>query len=234
MVDLAKAEWILMIAGAFMLIAVLFAAVGRGGASGYLAVMALAGYEPAAMKPTALVLNIVIPLFWTVFFVRAGHFAWRLYLLVSGKDKLRSPQAWAVIKAGAGIGFLSGLIGLGGGIFLTPLILFWRWAGQKTAAAVSAPFILINFMAGLLGHFGSVERIAGGVAMAAGRSNGRRLFRLAVGQSSGAARTAAACAGDCVAAGRGETRRHLKRTDQNCVARDHANIFWNSERRACA
>ena len=188
-----------MIAGVFFLVAALYATVGHGGASGYLAVMALAGFEPAAMKPTALVLNVVVSLIGTVIFVRAGHFAWRLFwpfavvaapcaylgggwqlsaevfrwlvaavllfaagrLLIPaalGAEVLR-PSVWVIVLGGASIGFISGLIGVGGGIFLTPLILFFRWAEPKTAAAVSAPFILVNSAAGLLGHVGSLGQL---------------------------------------------------------------------------
>jgi uncharacterized membrane protein YfcA len=183
----------------FLLIAALYAAVGHGGASGYLAVMALAGWEPAAMKPTALVFNLIVALIGTVAFVRAGHFSWRLFWpfatvaapfaylgggwsvsatvfrwLVAGalafaagrlfltaprRMELRPPPVWAVVVAGAGIGFLSGLIGVGGGIFLTPLILFCGWADTKTAAAVSAPFIFVNSAAGLLGHVNSLHHL---------------------------------------------------------------------------
>ena len=58
---------------------------------------------------------------------------------------------WQMILSGSLIGFLSGLIGVGGGIFLTPLIIFMRWGSTKTAAASSSPFILINSAAGLFG-----------------------------------------------------------------------------------
>ena len=65
-------------------------------------------------------------------------------------DAVRAPLI-ASGGLGAGIGLLSGLTGTGGGIFLTPLILFLRWAPAKKAAAVSALFILVNSMAGLGG-----------------------------------------------------------------------------------
>lgn len=203
----------------FLVVAALYAAVGHGGASGYLAVMALAGFEPAAMKPTALALNLLVSLIGTVAFLRAGHFAWKLFWpfaavaapfawlgggwhlgagafrgLVAGalvfaagrlflpapqRTEVRPPPVWAVVLAGAGIGFVSGLIGVGGGIFLTPLILFCRWAETKTAAAVSAPFIFVNSAAGLLGHAGSLHHLPAGwpwlsVAVAAGGLLGSR------------------------------------------------------------
>lgn len=61
------------------------------------------------------------------------------------------PRALA-ISLGGGIGLLSGLTGTGGGIFLTPLLLFRHWAPSRTASAVSALFILVNSSAGLLGN----------------------------------------------------------------------------------
>ena len=61
------------------------------------------------------------------------------------------------VLSGAGIGLLSGTVGVGGGIFLSPLILFMGWAGTKQTAAVSAAFILMNSIAGLGGHLASVK-----------------------------------------------------------------------------
>jgi uncharacterized membrane protein YfcA len=66
--------------------------------------------------------------------------------------ELARPARPTSIASGAGIGFLSGLTGTGGGIFLTPLILFCRWAKVKEAAAVSSLFILVNSSAGLAGY----------------------------------------------------------------------------------
>lgn len=62
------------------------------------------------------------------------------------------PSRPGALAAGGWIGLLSGLTGTGGGIFLTPLILFMNWARPKQAAAVSAPFILVNSLSGLLGN----------------------------------------------------------------------------------
>jgi uncharacterized membrane protein YfcA len=58
---------------------------------------------------------------------------------------------------GAGIGLLSGAIGVGGGIFLSPLLLFMGWAKTKQTAGISAAFILVNSMAGIAGHLSSVK-----------------------------------------------------------------------------
>ncbi len=64
---------------------------------------------------------------------------------------VRPPPLWAALAAGAAIGLLAGLTGTGGAIFLTPLLLLMRWAPAKQAAAVSAPFVLVNSASGLLG-----------------------------------------------------------------------------------
>ena len=73
------------------------------------------------------------------------------------QDPVEPPRALA-ISVGGGIGLLSGLTGTGGGIFLTPLLLFMHWARTKTAAAVSALFILVNSVAGLLGNYSSTKQ----------------------------------------------------------------------------
>lgn len=192
------ADWLYLLLPLF-LVAVLYGTVGHGGASGYLAVMALAGIAPAVMKPTALTLNLAVSLIGTVLFFRAGHFAWRLFwpfaftsipfaflggrldlpthvfklllafalgfaalrlLLPAPKnDDVRpAPIGW-VLVAGALMGLISGLIGVGGGIFLTPLLLLMRWGNTKTAAAVSAPFIFVNSAAGLAGHSASLNHL---------------------------------------------------------------------------
>jgi hypothetical protein len=181
------------------LIAALYASVGHGGASGYLAVMALAGVAPEAMRPTALTLNLAVSLVGTVMFLRAGHFAWRLFwpfaavsiplaylggrldvpaalfhglvavalacaalrlaLSAPAAADVRRPPIAGVLLAGSAIGLVSGLIGVGGGIFLTALLLLFRWADPKIAAAVSAPFVFVNSAAGLAGHAASLHGI---------------------------------------------------------------------------
>jgi uncharacterized protein len=70
-----------------------------------------------------------------------------------------APSKPAAIGVGAGLGFLSGLTGTGGGIFLTPLLLFCRWAHIRQAAAVSALFILVNSIGGLVGYFTAVHSV---------------------------------------------------------------------------
>jgi uncharacterized membrane protein YfcA len=58
---------------------------------------------------------------------------------------------------GAGLGLLAGFTGTGGGIFLTPLLIFMKWARTKTASATSALFILLNSISGLVGNFSATQ-----------------------------------------------------------------------------
>jgi len=71
------------------------------------------------------------------------------------------PSKPIALGAGAGLGLLAGLTGTGGGIFLTPLLILMRWARTSTASGVSAPFILVNSIAGLSGNLASTARIPG-------------------------------------------------------------------------
>ena len=207
--DLDGLHLILLIAG-ITLVAFLYSSVGHAGASGYIAVMTLCGLAPNFIRPTALVLNILVACIGTFQFWRAGHFSWRTFwpfallavpaayfggylplptsllkvliglVLLFSAARLFSrqgdppnvtlPSVPAALGMGAGIGFLSGLTGTGGGIFLTPLLLFCHWARTRTAAAVSALFILVNSVAGLTGYVSSgqaVPRFAWTLAMAA-------------------------------------------------------------------
>jgi uncharacterized protein len=190
-------QWIVALLAAGMLVAAFgYAAVGHGGASAYIAAMALAGIAPVEMRPTALLLNIVVSSLGTWKFYRAGHFRWRLLwpfavvsipmaylggaitlpgqaykvlvgvvllyaalqLWRSGKagEEMREvqepPLGWAML-IGAAMGLLAGLTGVGGGIFLSPLLLMLGWAGTKQTSAVAAPFILVNSLAGLAAVF---------------------------------------------------------------------------------
>src|SRR5712692_2047583 len=181
------------------LIAFLYSSVGHAGASGYIAVMTLWGLSTTTIRPTALVLNILVASIGAFQFWRAGHFSWRLFwpfallsipaayfgghlqpsasvwrILIglvllfsavrlisrrSDPPDIAPPSRPVAIGVGAGLGFLSGLTGTGGGIFLTPLLLFCRWAHIRQAAAVSALFILVNSIAGLVGYFTRVHSV---------------------------------------------------------------------------
>ena len=80
--------------------------------------------------------------------------AWRLMVSAARASSATTRRAPLVVLlfAGAGIGLLSGLVGVGGGIFLSPLLLLLGWAGPRETAGVSAPFILVNSIAGLAGR----------------------------------------------------------------------------------
>ncbi|MSR08534.1 MAG: sulfite exporter TauE/SafE family protein [Gammaproteobacteria bacterium] len=67
------------------------------------------------------------------------------------------PPKLVALGAGGLLGLMSGLTGTGGGIFLTPLLIFMRWARTRTAAAVSAPFILLNSASGLAGNISATR-----------------------------------------------------------------------------
>jgi uncharacterized membrane protein YfcA len=82
------------------------------------------------------------------------------FLIQTGPDQeSREPAKPIAISVGAGLGLLSGLTGTGGGIFLTPLVIFMRWAKTKTASAVSALFILVNSISGLLGNISGTRQL---------------------------------------------------------------------------
>ena len=225
-------------------VATLYASVGHAGATGYIAVMTLFGVDPAFIRPTALVLNVVVATIGTVQFTRAGHFDRRLFvplalasvpaaalggwlalptgvfatvlgivlavaaIRIVAESVPKTPassepahesecSSWwagssparlgALSLSGCVIGLLSGLTGVGGGVFLTPLLLAFRAAPVKTVAAVTAPFILVNSLAGLAGGLVADRPIpAPGLALAAAAAAGGALgaslgaFRLPV------------------------------------------------------
>jgi uncharacterized membrane protein YfcA len=172
------------------IMAFLYASVGHGGASGYLAVMAIFAIAPSIMKQTALLLNLGVSLMSFIAFFRQGFFRWKLFwpfalgsipaaflgakipltdstykqilgfcllmavirMVYQLKEEKSNPLIPVLgVFIGGIIGLLSGMIGIGGGIILSPLLLLFRWASLKEAAAVSALFIFVNSMAGLAG-----------------------------------------------------------------------------------
>ncbi len=184
---MAVAAWALI-----FLVAFLYASVGHGGASGYLAVLSLWAIPVQQMAASALILNVIVSGVSFLRFAHAGFFswrmtwpfllasvpaawiggwlevsphlydrllsgvllvaAWRLWIQLPGPFGMDPPRLAVALPAGAGIGLLSGAVGVGGGIFLSPLLLLKRWADPKRAAATSALFILANSAAGLLGR----------------------------------------------------------------------------------
>ncbi|MBK7763596.1 MAG: sulfite exporter TauE/SafE family protein [Bacteroidetes bacterium] len=172
------------------LIAFLYASVGHGGASGYLMLMALFSFSPEFMKPTALLLNILVSLIAFLHFYRRENFQWKLFFLLIvasmpmaylGGGMIVNPRTYKIILGillvipalrlifmqqksdttikefnplivvciGAGIGYLSGLIGIGGGIILSPFLILLSWTSIKETAPMSALFITVNSIAGL-------------------------------------------------------------------------------------
>lgn len=75
----------------------------------------------------------------------------RFFIQSKEEAEIREPSLVVALSVGAVLGLLSGLTGTGGGIFLTPLMIFMRWGKTKAVAAVSALFILVNSISGLLG-----------------------------------------------------------------------------------
>jgi len=92
--------------------------------------------------------------------------AFRLFLssVQRSPETVRAPSYWLSTFVGAGLGFLSGLTGVGGGIFLTPLLLLMKWSETKKAAAVSAMFILVNSISGLIGNWKNIDQVSGSMA----------------------------------------------------------------------
>lgn len=175
------------------IVAFLYASVGHGGASGYLALMALFSVAPEVMKPTALLLNLFVSLIAFIQFYRGKHFVWKVFLplalasipmafvgglitidatlykkilglllffsvvrlLIPSKKsviELQPSHFYGALLMGGVIGLLSGMIGIGGGIILSPLLLFFKWTDQKQTAAISALFIFVNSASGLMGQ----------------------------------------------------------------------------------
>ena len=186
-------ESIILFYGLLFLVAFLYASVGHGGASGYLALMAIFSIAPDVMKPTALLLNLFVSLTSFIQFYRGKHFDWKLFLpfaiasipmaFVGGMISvdtfvykkilgvlllipiirflffsnisikgLKKSNIVLSLLIGAAIGFLSGLIGIGGGIILSPVLLLLKWSDMKQTAAISALFIFVNSLSGLAGQ----------------------------------------------------------------------------------
>ena len=178
------------------IVSFLYSSVGHGGASGYLALMALFSFAPEIMKPTALLLNLFVAAISFYYYYKVGFFNKKLFLMfaiasiplafiggsieldasiykkilaillivailkmlnVFGKkrNQIKDIKLWQGLLVGGIIGFFSGLIGIGGGIILSPVILLLHWGKMKEAAAVSALFIWVNSASGLIGQLSS-------------------------------------------------------------------------------
>lgn len=192
--NVLQPEILLPFLAILLIVAFLYSSVGHGGASGYLALMALFSFPVMVLKPTALLLNIFVSgiSFW--FFRKNNHFNWKLFypfaitsipmaflggyidinatlykqilgvflaiailriLNIFGEEKSRVEKSNLLgsLFIGSAIGLFSGMIGIGGGIILSPVIILLGWGNMKQAAAVSALFIFVNSISGISGFF---------------------------------------------------------------------------------
>jgi uncharacterized protein len=190
---------LLLILACLFLISATYSSVGHAGASGYLAVFVFWAFSPQEIKPTSLVLNLVVSAVAAFRFIREGYFDKRTFLAFS---VLSIPMAWIggfieigdrpfkilatffllfsslyillrfILKwdlrmvktqnpevstlwmypTGGIIGFVSGMIGVGGGIFLSPILFLFSKTPVRTISGISALFIFVNSLLGLAGH----------------------------------------------------------------------------------
>ena len=191
--DLTTLNWAILLAAVFA-VAFFYSSVGHGGATGYLAALALLGIAPTSAKVAVLITNILVASIAWYRFWKAGHFDWRvlltfavasvpcvllgskvhvsvqIYKLVLGsvltaaglilllRAKVQSDDIplrkflWPLaLLVGAVLGFLAGLTGIGGGVFLSPMLYLLRWVKPKTTGGIAAGFIVVNSIAGLVG-----------------------------------------------------------------------------------
>jgi uncharacterized protein len=193
---------IILASSLFSIIAILYSSVGHAGSSGYLALMALLSFAPETIKPTSLVLNIIVASIASFKYIKEGYFDRKIFFpfvlssipmafiggyitlnpkyfkLVAGLflviaaillvvreysrskefeiKKMHLPYGLGI---GGAIGLISGLIGVGGGIFLSPIIISANWTSVKKASGIAAMFILCNSVAGLSGHLTGLNKI---------------------------------------------------------------------------
>lgn len=187
---------LLMAAGA-----ALYSSVGHGGASAYLAIMALFSVAPEVMRPTALALNLVVsgigvvsyglkrqinpkllfsfavtavpaaflggriildpdiyrPLVGFILWAAAARLFWQPRKLA--ERPVHPPSLLIALPVGLLLGLLAGLTGTGGGIFLSPLIIFFAWEEPRRTSGVAAGFIFLNSVAGLAGNASAVQSL---------------------------------------------------------------------------
>ena len=181
----------IIIAFLLFILGFLYASVGHGGASGYIAVFSLSGIATGVYKPLVLLLNIIVSGTAFLQFKKAGYLKWNLILpflitsipfaylgakfpikgdvynillgialifpiarllQINPKEKEERKQISLIagLITGAVLGFAAGLLNIGGGIFLSPVLILMGWANAKESAAASAFFIFCNSIAGLL------------------------------------------------------------------------------------
>jgi uncharacterized protein len=186
-------NWIILLVAVFA-VAFFYSSVGHGGATGYLAALALLGVAPVSAKVAVLITNVLVASVAWWRFWKAGHFDARVLLLFAvasvpcawlGSRIHISPHTYklmlgavlsvggialllrarwqtddvivrkiywpAALLVGAALGFLAGLTGIGGGVFLSPVLYLFRWVKPKTTGGIAAGFIVVNSIAGLVG-----------------------------------------------------------------------------------
>ncbi len=188
-------EHLVLLCLGFFIVAALYASVGFGGGSSYLALLSLTVIGFFGIRSLALVCNLMVvststflyfknrhanlkdflpfvvasvPLAFIgasfrlkeeVFFIILGGalvvssiaLAWQTFHTASKKDFSRRYPKWVSYGLGASIGLLSGLVGIGGGIFLAPVLNHLRWASSLKIAALASFFILVNSLSSLAG-----------------------------------------------------------------------------------
>ncbi len=184
-----------LIAIGFFIIALVYASVGFGGGTSYLALLSLSFFAlPFPMiKATALMCNIVVVSSGAFIFYKEGKLDLKkdcIYLVASvpfaylggqwplkendfflilgfvlivaslllwvepnkSHDRSANEKVWWQVPIASGLGFLSGLTSIGGGIFLSPILHFLRWKEAKKISALASVYILVNSISGLLGQ----------------------------------------------------------------------------------
>ena len=146
----------LLLVAAILLIAFLYSSVGHAGASGYIAVMSLASLSPAVIKPTALVLNILVASIGSWQFLRAGHFSWKLF--------------WPFALLSVPFAFVGGYLDLpahafkllvGAVLLLSALYFFWQPHNDSVRSDPPKPVAL--GAGGMLGLFAGLTGTGGGI-----------------------------------------------------------------------
>jgi uncharacterized membrane protein YfcA len=190
-------EHLIILSLSFFFIALIYASVGFGGGSSYLALLAQPMFLllPEVIRPVALLCNIIVVVGGTIIFYREKKIDWKamwpflfasvpfaylggfwklehhtffiilgITLLIAAillwiqPEKIVAPEkrlnsTGVNIALGGSIGFLSGLVSIGGGIFLSPVLHFLRWSDAREISALASLFILVNSISGLAGQF---------------------------------------------------------------------------------
>ena len=185
----------------FFAVAILYASVGFGGGSSYLAILALTGLAYVQLRAISLLCNIVVVSGGTYIFAKNGHYNWKkvvplvalsipfaflggyleinktIFFIVLGFTLIFAAVSMCISKhmigeavkstkfrskfkdggIGGFVGFISGMVGIGGGVFLAPFLHLTNWDTPKRIAATSSFFILVNSLAGLLGQLQNPE-----------------------------------------------------------------------------